>query len=101
MVEQQFFLAETARNYIKENDDYTLYSYDDSISICFNYKDLDAKVLCNLLYEEAKLMVGYGHFDGVDFIRLVTINSNNTKKEIRNFFEVLEKFAVQLEAEEV
>jgi hypothetical protein len=54
-----------------------------------------------LLYEEAKLMVGYGHFDGVDFIRLVTINSNNTKKEIRNFFEVLEKFAVQLEAEEV
>jgi sulfinoalanine decarboxylase/sulfinoalanine decarboxylase/aspartate 1-decarboxylase len=101
MVEQQFFLAETARNYIRENDDYTLYSYDDSISICFNYKDLDAKVLCNLLYEEAKLMVGYGHFDGVDFIRLVTINSNNTKKEIRNFFEVLEKFAVQLEAEEV
>ena len=93
MVNHQFALAETARNYIKENDDYTLYSYDDSISICFNYKDIDPKVLCNLLYEEAKLMVGYGHFDGVDFIRLVTINSNNTDEEIENFFKVLEKFA--------
>ena len=101
MVNHQFALAETARNYIKENDDYTLYSYDDSISICFNYKDIDPKVLCNLLYEEAKLMVGYGHFDGVDFIRLVTINSNNTDEEIKNFFKVLEKFAKELKAEQV
>ncbi|GGE43931.1 pyridoxal phosphate-dependent decarboxylase family protein [Psychroflexus planctonicus] len=101
MVDHQFDLAETARNYIKNNEDYTLYSYDESVSVCFNYKDLDPKVLCNLLYEEAKLMVGYGNFKGTDFVRLVTINSNNSDEEIVNFFKVLEKFAVQLEAEQV
>jgi glutamate/tyrosine decarboxylase-like PLP-dependent enzyme len=101
MVNHQFHLAEIARNYIKQNEDYTLYSYDNSISICFNYKDLDLKVLCNLLYEEAKLMVGYGNFKGTDFVRLVTINSNNTQEEILNFFKVLEKFALQMKAEEV
>lgn len=101
MVDHQFDLAETARNYIKNNEDYTLYSYDESVSVCFNYKDLDPKVLCNLLYEEAKLMIGYGNFKGRDFVRLVTVNSNNSDKEIVNFFKVLEKFAVQLEAQQV
>ncbi len=101
MVNHQFHLAEIARNYIKQNEDYRLYSYDNSISICFNFKDLDPKVLCNLLYEEAKLMVGYGNFKGTDFVRLVTINSNNTQEEILNFFKVLEKFALQMKAEEV
>ena len=92
MVDQQFFLAETARNYIKNHPDYQLYSYKDSISICFNYKNIDPKDLCNSLYKDAELMVGYGEFNSETFVRLVSINSNNEDKDILNFFNVMEKY---------
>lgn len=92
MVDQQFFLAETARNYIKNHPDYQLYSYKDSVSICFNYKNIDPKDLCNSLYKDAELMVGYGEFNGETFVRLVSINSNNEDKDILNFFNVMEKY---------
>jgi len=92
MVDQQFNLAKVARNYVKQHPDYELYSYDDSISVCFNYKNIDPKDLCNSLYEDGKLMVGYGEFKGTTFVRLVTINSNNEDKDILNFFNVLETY---------
>ena len=37
-------------------------------------------------------MVGYGKFREQNFIRLVTINAQNTIKEIENFFSTLEDF---------
>ncbi len=92
MVNHQFKLAETARNYVKQHPDYELYSFEDSISVCFNYKDIDPKTLCKSLYEDGELMVGYGEFNGVTFIRLVTINSNNEREDILNFFKVLEAY---------
>ncbi|MBQ0740317.1 cysteine synthase, partial [Aquimarina celericrescens] len=64
MIDQQFNLADTARNYVVNHPDYKLYSYRDSISVCFNYKNIDPKDLCNSLYEDGKLMVGYGEFQG-------------------------------------
>lgn len=92
MINQQFKLAETARNYIKNHPDYELYSYDDSVSVCFNYKNIDPIDLCNSMYEDGKLMVGYGEFKGNTFVRLVAINSNNDKKDILNFFKVMEAY---------
>jgi glutamate/tyrosine decarboxylase-like PLP-dependent enzyme len=92
MVDHQFELADTARNYIRNHEDYTLYSYDDSISICFNYKDISARKICTLLYKDSELLVGYGSFQGNEFIRLVTINAQNKPEDIINFFKVLEKF---------
>ena len=92
MVDHQFELAENARDYIRDHQDYTLYSYEDSISVCFNYKDVDPKMICNQLYKEGKLMIGYGSYEGTEFVRLVTINSNNSEKEIFNFFKILENF---------
>lgn len=53
IVNHQFQLAEIARNYINKHPDYTLYSFKDSISVCFNYKDIPAKQLCTALYEDA------------------------------------------------
>ena len=91
IVDNQFYLADVARDYVKSNPDYQLYSFDNSISICFNYKDIPASVLCNDLYETNALLVGYGKFNGIEFVRLVTINSTNTKKDILNFFTLLEK----------
>ena len=94
-VDQQFHLADVAREYISNNPDYTLYSYDDSISICFNYKGIDANELCTLLYQEAEIMVGFGKFQEDEFIRFVTINSENKKEDILNFFAKLESFVAK------
>ncbi|PKV64773.1 sulfinoalanine decarboxylase [Polaribacter sp. Hel1_33_96] len=92
IVEQQFDLANVALDYIRSNPNYTLYSFDDSISICFNYKNIEPMALCTALYEHQITVVGFGSFKEDTFIRLVTINANNEKQDILNFFKVLEDF---------
>ena len=92
MVDHEIFLADVARDYINKHPDYTLYSYDNSISVCFNYKKLAAPDLCTALYEKASLMVGHGSHRDDTFIRLVTINAANSKETILDFFADLEKF---------
>lgn len=92
IVDKQFDLANVALDYIRNNSDYTLYSFDDSISICFNYKNIDPTELCTALYEHQVTVVGFGSFEENTFIRLVTINANNEKEDILNFFKVLEGF---------
>ncbi len=92
IVDHQFLLADVARDYIRKNSDYRLYSHDESISVCFNYKDIPAREICTLLYEHSELLVGYGSFDGDEFIRLVTINAQNDEKDILNFFKKMEEF---------
>lgn len=92
IVEQQFDLANVALDYIRSNPNYTLYSFDDSISICFNYKNIEPMALCTALYEHQITLVGFGSFEEDTFIRLVTINANNEKQDILHFFKVLEDF---------
>ncbi len=93
MVDNQFYLADVARDYVTKHPDYTLYSYPDSVSVCFNYKDIPAAKLCTKLYEDAETLVGYGKFGETEFVRLVTINATNTREEILRFFKVLEEGA--------
>lgn len=92
IVDTQFELANVALDYVRNHPDYTVYSFDDSISVCFNYKDIDPTVLCTALYEHQITVVGFGSFNDHTFIRLVTINANNDKQDILNFFKVLEEF---------
>jgi len=92
IVDHQFYLADVAREYVRGNDDYTLYSYDESISICFNYKNIDPNVLCTALYENQITVVGFGSFNNDTFVRLVTINATNSKADILNFFNTIEDF---------
>ena len=96
MVDHQYHLADIAREYVRNNADYTLYNEGPSVNICFNYKGLSPDLLCNSLYEQSELMIGYGSFKGVRFVRLVTINANNSEKDIMNFFEKLEAHAETL-----
>ncbi|MBR9921300.1 MAG: aminotransferase class V-fold PLP-dependent enzyme [Bacteroidetes bacterium] len=98
MVDQEFHLADVAREYVRSHPDYTLYSFDDSISVCFNYKDLPPKELCTMLYENSEIMVGFGSFRGQEFVRLVTINAGNKKEDVINFFKAIESF-VEVEIE--
>jgi sulfinoalanine decarboxylase len=60
--------------------------------VCFNYKNVDPMALCTALYEDQITVVGFGSFEEDTFIRLVTINANNEKQDILNFFKVLEDF---------
>lgn len=92
IVDHQFDLAEVARDHIRSNKDYTLYSYEDSISVCFNYRDIPARVLCTELYQAQELLVGYGSFGSDEFVRLVTINAQNSAQVIKDFFKTLEQF---------
>jgi sulfinoalanine decarboxylase/sulfinoalanine decarboxylase/aspartate 1-decarboxylase len=92
IVDQQFELADIARAYIKSNPDYTLYSFDDSISVCFNYQGIAPMTLCTALYEHQITVVGFGSFNNDTFIRLITINTNNKEYDILNFFKVLEAY---------
>ena len=92
IVDKQFALADVARNYVKNHPDYELHSFEDSISICFSYKDTDAKTLCRSLYENNTLLVSYGEGKTEDFVRMVTINAQNDEKDILDFFKALEQF---------
>ena len=95
IVDHQFDLANAALDYINSNPDYKLYSFDDSISVCFNYKNIDPTALCTALYEHQETVVGFGSFNKETFVRFVTINANNSKEDILNFFKVLEEFVAK------
>lgn len=95
IVDHQFYLADVAREYVSNHPDYELHSFDNSISVCFSYKNIDAQELCTKLYEEAELMVSYGTFQDKDFVRFVTINAQNSKEEVLLFFERLEAFVIE------
>ncbi|MBL4708205.1 MAG: aminotransferase class V-fold PLP-dependent enzyme [Flavobacteriales bacterium] len=92
IVDHQFYLADVARDYIRSNSDYRLYSFDESISVCFNYKNIPARDICTLLFEHSEMLVGYGSYNDQEFIRFVTINAQNDKGDILNFFKVIEQF---------
>ncbi|MCF6307972.1 MAG: aminotransferase class V-fold PLP-dependent enzyme [Flavobacteriaceae bacterium] len=92
IVDNQFMLADVARGYVKTHSDYSCYSFDESVSVCFNYKDIPANKLCTLLYEHAELVIGFGTFKEDTFIRLVTVNPANSKEEIIDLFKTIEGF---------
>jgi len=92
IVNKQFEMAKIARDYIKANKDYTLYSFEDSISVCFNYKGISANELCTALYKNSELMIGFGKFKNQEFVRMVTINSVLESEDILAFFRTLEVF---------
>lgn len=95
-VDHLFSMAEEARAYLASNEDYTLYSFEKSINLCFNYKGVEPRKLCAQLHHEGKLMVGYGAFKGQEFVRLPIVNANNTSEEIQAFFKLLETTAEDL-----
>ncbi|MEE2931191.1 MAG: aminotransferase class V-fold PLP-dependent enzyme [Bacteroidota bacterium] len=93
MIEHEFMLADKAKSYIKNNSNYQIYNSKPSLSVCFNYKNFDPKDLCKKLYQNNKIMIGYGSFKENEFIRLVTVNFSNKKEDILQMFKILEDFA--------
>ncbi|MGB3454891.1 MAG: pyridoxal-dependent decarboxylase [Litorimonas sp.] len=91
-VDQQFKLADVGRDYVRGHPDYSDFSVDDTVAVCFNYKGIPAERLCTALYEHRTLLVGYGSFRDDTFVRLVTINGGNDISDIEAFFATLEAF---------
>ena len=82
IVDTQFELADYARDYINGHPDYTLYSFKNSLSVCFNYKGIDPIELCTMLYQQSQLMVGIRFIPGS---KLYTSGDNQrTKHKRRN-----------------
>ncbi len=96
MVNHQFHLADVAREYVRNHPDYTDFSIDNSVSVCFNYKGIPAQKLCTGLYESGRLVVGYGSFGDDEFVRLVTVNAGNSPEDILDFFADLEKYVAEI-----
>ena len=83
IVDQEFKLADSARIYVKNNSDYKLYSFEESLSVCFNYKDFDPEDLCAKLYESNTLMIGFGNFQNKKlFLGIPMIWKKSLKKLI-------------------
>lgn len=97
MIDHLFQLSDVAYKYVSNHPDYKVFGSPNSISICFNYKGICAEHLCSSLYEDSKLVVGFGDFREDRFIRLVTVNANNTEKDILNFFKELEDYVASKE----
>jgi len=98
IINHEFKLANFARNYVINNSNYKIYSFENSLSICFNYKNFDPEDLCTQLYENNLLMVGFGHFHANKFIRLVTVNGENSTDNLLNFFQILEEYCERNDA---
>ncbi len=92
IVDYQFEQSKVAHDYIEKHPDYTVYSKTPSVTVCFNYKDIDPVKLCTELYEQQKIMVGYGAQGDTTFIRSVTVNTSNNTEDTLAFFKVIEDF---------
>jgi len=95
IVDHQFELANKAHDYVESHPDYVVYSHRPSVSICFNYKNIEPKSLCTALLKEQQVMVSYGALADTTFIRLIAVNSNNSVAEFLDFFNILERFVEQ------
>lgn len=98
IINHEFKLANFARNYVVNNPHYKVFSFENSLAICFNYKNFDPEDLCTKLYENNLLMVGFGQFHANKFIRLVTVNGENSTDNLSNFFQILEEYCERNEA---
>lgn len=92
IVDRHFALAQRGRDYVEAHPDYTLYHSEDSVSVCFNYKDIPAEDLCSTLYKDGQLVVGYGSFREDTFVRLIMVNPSNREDHIDHVFETIERY---------
>ena len=91
MIDHQFEIAEEARNFIKEDDDFELISDNTSPAVCFKFKHIESKELCKVLNHNGLAMVGYGGPKDDEFVRLVTVNSNINYSDVTELFDKIKQ----------
>ncbi|MFA7298164.1 MAG: aminotransferase class V-fold PLP-dependent enzyme [Candidatus Absconditabacterales bacterium] len=86
-INNEFTNAKYATSIIKKDKDFTLVLEPECINVCFQVKGKSASKLCEALDKQGLIKVGYGKRKGKEFIRLITVNADMTKKDIENFFK--------------
>lgn len=85
-INQEFDNAKYAASIIKKDKDLKLILEPECINVCFQVKGKPANKICEALDKQGRIKVSYGKWRWEEFIRLMTVNADMTKKDIDNFF---------------
>lgn len=86
-INNEFINAKYATSIIKKDKNLTLVLEPECINVCFQVKWKSASKICEALDKQGRIKVGYGKRKWKEFIRLMTVNADMTKKDIDNFFK--------------
>lgn len=86
-INNEFANAKYAAATIKKNKNLTLVLDPECINVCFQVKGKSASKICEALDKQWLIKVSYGKRKWEEFIRLMTVNADMTKKDIDNFFK--------------
>ena len=86
-INTEFDNARYATDLIKKDKNLTLVLQPECINVCFQVKGKSANKICEALDKQGLIKVSYGKRKWEEFIRLMTVNADMTKKDIDNFFK--------------
>ena len=85
-INTEFDNAKYAVSVIKKDKDLKLMLEPECVNVCFQVKGKQASKICEMLDKQGLIKVSYGNWRWGEFIRLMTVNADMTKKDIDNFF---------------
>jgi len=86
-IDNEFANTKYAVSVIKKNKDLTLVLDPECVNVCFQVKEKAASKICEALDKQWLIKVSYGKRKGQEFIRLMCVNADMSKKDIDNFFK--------------
>jgi len=86
-INTEFDNAKYAVSVIKKDKDLKLMLEPECINVCFQVKGKPASKICEALDKQGLIKVSYGNRKWEEFIRLMTVNADMTKKDIDSFFK--------------
>ncbi|HMS91769.1 MAG TPA: pyridoxal-dependent decarboxylase, partial [Candidatus Absconditabacterales bacterium] len=86
-INTEFANAKYAVAIIRKDKDLSLVLDPEGINVCFQVKGKSASKICEALDKQGLIKVSYGRRRGEEFIRLMCVNADMTKKDIDNFFK--------------
>lgn len=86
-INMEFDNAKYAVSVIKKDKDLKFILKPECINVCFQVKGKPANKICEALDKQWLIKVSYGKRKWEEFIRLMTVNADITKKDIDNFFK--------------
>ena len=86
-INMEFDNAKYAVSVIKKDKGLKLILEPECINVCFQVKGKPANKICEALDKQWLIKVSYGKRKWEEFIRLMTVNADITKKDIDNFFK--------------
>ncbi len=93
-INQEFDNAKYATSIVKKDKELKLILEPECINVCFQVQWKSASKICEALDKQGLIKVSYGKRKGEEFIRLMTVNADMTKKDIDNFFKQVKNIKI-------